>query len=85
MAETPAKNPAELDQMTVAKAFIMGRNMFGPGQGKVDWSEKKDECASCTAPGSTCQAVVCKASPSNRLGLRVAEKPVEPRSKKCRG
>jgi dihydrofolate reductase len=36
MAETPAKNPAELDQMTVAKAFIMGRNMFGPVRGEWD-------------------------------------------------
>jgi dihydrofolate reductase len=28
-AETPEENRAEIDQMTVAKAFIMGRNMFG--------------------------------------------------------
>jgi dihydrofolate reductase len=36
MAETPAENPAELHQMTVAKAFIMGRNMFGPVRGAWD-------------------------------------------------
>jgi len=36
MAETPAENPAEVDQMTAAKAFIMGRNMFGPVRGEWD-------------------------------------------------
>jgi hypothetical protein len=36
MAETPTENPAELDQMTVAKEFIVGRNMFGPVRGEWD-------------------------------------------------
>ena len=36
MAETPGENPAEVDQMTAAKAFIMGRNMFGPVRGEWD-------------------------------------------------
>jgi dihydrofolate reductase len=36
MAETPAENRAEVDQMTAAKAFIMGRNMFGPVRGEWD-------------------------------------------------
>jgi dihydrofolate reductase len=36
MADTPTENPAEVDQMTVAKAFIMGRNMFGPVRGAWD-------------------------------------------------
>ena len=36
MAETPEENPAEVDQMTAAKAFIMGRNMFGPVRGEWD-------------------------------------------------
>ncbi len=36
MAETPEENPAEVDRMTAAKAFIMGRNMFGPVRGEWD-------------------------------------------------
>ena len=35
-AETPEENRAEVDQMTAAKAFIMGRNMFGPVRGEWD-------------------------------------------------
>ena len=35
-AETPEENRAEFDQMTAAKAFIMGRNMFGPVRGEWD-------------------------------------------------
>ena len=38
MFDTPEENRAEVDQMTVAKAFIMGRNMFGPVRG--DWDRK---------------------------------------------
>jgi dihydrofolate reductase len=34
--ETPEENRAEVDQMTAAKAFIMGRNMFGPVRGEWD-------------------------------------------------
>jgi dihydrofolate reductase len=36
MFATPEENQAELDAMTHAKAFIMGRNMFGPVRGR--WS-----------------------------------------------
>jgi dihydrofolate reductase len=36
MFDTPEENRAELDAITNAKAFIMGRNMFGPIRG--DWS-----------------------------------------------
>jgi dihydrofolate reductase len=36
MFETPEENRAEADQMTAAKAFIMGRNMFGPVRGEWD-------------------------------------------------
>jgi dihydrofolate reductase len=35
-AETPEENRAEVDQMTAAGAFIMGRNMFGPVHGEWD-------------------------------------------------
>ncbi|GAA2428074.1 dihydrofolate reductase family protein [Actinomadura vinacea] len=35
-AETPEENRAEVDWMTAAKAFIMGRNMFGPVRGEWD-------------------------------------------------
>ena len=35
-AETPEENRAAVDQMTAAKAFIMGRNMFGPVRGEWD-------------------------------------------------
>jgi dihydrofolate reductase len=35
MFETPDENAAELEAMSGADAFIMGRNMFGPGRG--DW------------------------------------------------
>lgn len=36
MFDTPEENRAELDTMADAKAFIMGRNMFGPVRGP--WS-----------------------------------------------
>jgi dihydrofolate reductase len=36
LAETPEENRAEVGQMTAAKAFIMGRNMFGPVRGEWD-------------------------------------------------
>jgi len=36
LAETPGENRTEIDQMTAAKAFIMGRNMFGPVRGEWD-------------------------------------------------
>jgi len=34
--ETADENRAEIDQMTAANAFIMGRNMFGPVRGEWD-------------------------------------------------
>jgi dihydrofolate reductase len=34
LVETPGENRAETDQMTAARAFIMGRNMFGPVRGE---------------------------------------------------
>jgi dihydrofolate reductase len=36
MFDMPEENRAELEAITAAKAFIMGRNMFGPIRG--DWS-----------------------------------------------
>ncbi|MDX3688867.1 dihydrofolate reductase family protein [Streptomyces europaeiscabiei] len=36
MFDTPDENRAELDRMATAKAFIMGRNMFGPVRGAWD-------------------------------------------------
>ena len=38
MFETPEENSAEVDQITDAGAFIMGRNMFGPIRGDWDLS-----------------------------------------------
>ncbi len=40
MFDTPEENTAELEAITAADAFIMGRNMFGPGRGDWDpeWS-----------------------------------------------
>jgi len=35
-ADTPEENRAEIGQMIAAKAFIMGRNMFGPIRGEWD-------------------------------------------------
>jgi dihydrofolate reductase len=35
-AETAEENKAEIDLMTTADAFIMGRNMFGPVRGEWD-------------------------------------------------
>ncbi len=35
-ADTADENRAEIDQMTAAKAYIMGRNMFGPVRGEWD-------------------------------------------------
>ena len=34
LVETPEENRAETDQMTAARAVIMGRNMFGPIRGE---------------------------------------------------
>jgi dihydrofolate reductase len=36
MFETGDENPTEVEQMTAASAFIMGRNMFGPVRGEWD-------------------------------------------------
>jgi dihydrofolate reductase len=36
MFDTPDENRAEIDQLTAARAFIMGRNMFGPVRGEWD-------------------------------------------------
>lgn len=36
MFRTPEENRAEIDQIVAAKAFIMGRNMFGPVRGEWD-------------------------------------------------
>jgi dihydrofolate reductase len=36
MAGTPEENRAEIGQMTAARAFIIGRNMFGPVRGQWD-------------------------------------------------
>jgi dihydrofolate reductase len=40
MFDTPEENQAEIDAITAAGAFIMGRNMFGPIRGKWsgDWN-----------------------------------------------
>ena len=35
-ADSPDENRAEVDEMIAAKAFIMGRNMFGPVRGEWD-------------------------------------------------
>ena len=40
MFDTPEENKAELDQVAAAGAFVMGRNMFGPGRGEWDLSWK---------------------------------------------
>jgi dihydrofolate reductase len=36
MFETPEENAAEIAALTDAGAFVMGRNMFGPGRGEWD-------------------------------------------------
>ena len=35
MFEQPEANAAEIDAILAAGAFVMGRNMFGPGRGDV--------------------------------------------------
>ena len=40
MFDTPDENKAEIDQVVAAGAFVMGRNMFGPGRGEWDLSWK---------------------------------------------
>jgi dihydrofolate reductase len=39
MFEQPDANAAEIEAITAASAYIMGRNMFGPGRGEwdLDW------------------------------------------------
>jgi len=36
MFEQPAENAAEIERITAAGAYVMGRNMFGPGRGNWD-------------------------------------------------
>ncbi|MET7294600.1 dihydrofolate reductase family protein [Streptomyces griseoloalbus] len=36
MFDTPEENRAEIEQLAAAKAFVMGRNMFGPVRGAWD-------------------------------------------------
>jgi dihydrofolate reductase len=36
MFETPDENKAEIERIVSAGAFVMGRNMFGPGRGQWD-------------------------------------------------
>ncbi|MEV0173637.1 dihydrofolate reductase family protein [Streptomyces sp. NPDC050803] len=36
MFDTPDENRAEVDELAAAKAFVMGRNMFGPVRGEWD-------------------------------------------------
>jgi dihydrofolate reductase len=38
MFDTPDENKAEIDRVVAAGAFVMGRNMFGPGRGGWDLS-----------------------------------------------
>jgi dihydrofolate reductase len=40
MFDTPDENKAEIEEMTSAGAFVMGRNMFGPirGEWDLDWT-----------------------------------------------
>jgi dihydrofolate reductase len=38
MFDTPDENKAEIDQVVAAGAFVMGRNMFGPGRSEWDLS-----------------------------------------------
>jgi dihydrofolate reductase len=38
MFDTPDENKAEADRVVLAGAFVMGRNMFGPGRGDWDLS-----------------------------------------------
>src|SRR5215468_5115508 len=40
MFDTPEENKAEIDQVVAAGAFVMGRNMFGPGRSEWDLSWK---------------------------------------------
>jgi dihydrofolate reductase len=40
MFDTPDENKAEIDQVVAAGAFVMGRNMFGPGRSGWDLSWK---------------------------------------------
>src|SRR5262249_24077202 len=40
MFDTPDENKAEIDQVVAAGAFVMGRDMFGPGRGEWDLSWK---------------------------------------------
>jgi dihydrofolate reductase len=36
MFEQPEQNAAAIEQITAARAYVMGRNMFGPGRGAWD-------------------------------------------------
>jgi dihydrofolate reductase len=63
-AETPEENRAEIDQMTAAKAFIMGRNMFGPVRGEWDRSGTAGGATiRRTAPRSSCSPITRASRP----------------------
>ena len=40
MLDQPEENAAEIEAITAARAYVMGRNMFGPGRGEwdLDWT-----------------------------------------------
>jgi dihydrofolate reductase len=40
MFDRPEENAAEIEAITAARAYVMGRNMFGPGRGEwdLDWT-----------------------------------------------
>jgi len=48
MFDTPDENKAEIDQVVAAGAFVMGRNMFGPGRSEWDSRQRP---ASAASPG----------------------------------
>ena len=52
MFDTPEENPDEAGQMTAARAFIIGRNMFGPVRGEWDrqWNGWRGEDPPFHAP-----------------------------------
>ena len=51
MFDTPDENKAEVDQITRAGAYVMGRNMFGPVRGA--WDLEWKGCGVMTRPTIT--------------------------------
>jgi dihydrofolate reductase len=59
MFDEPDANAAEIEAMTAAGAFIMGRNMFSPAEAPGTWSGRDGGATSRrTTPRCSCSRII---------------------------